>query len=130
MNASIFRSSSYFLNRFTRIARQPRFNWNITIQPRQLAFPFSSDSCKKPEVEPNSKSLEDILKECDTLREENKSLLDKYKRSLADAENLRKRSNKQIEEAKIFAVQNFCKDLLEVCNIIYIWLSLFNKTYT
>lgn len=39
---------------------------------------------------------------------------DKYKRSLADGENLRKRLTKQIEDAKLFGIQSFCKDLLEV----------------
>lgn len=39
---------------------------------------------------------------------------DKYKRALADGENMRIRLTKQIEDAKIFCIQNFCKDLLEV----------------
>lgn len=43
---------------------------------------------------------------------------DKYKRSLADGENLRKRLTKQIEDAKIFGIQSFCKDLLEVSDIL------------
>lgn len=43
---------------------------------------------------------------------------DKYKRSLADSENLRKRLTKQIEDAKVFGIQSFCKDLLEVADIL------------
>lgn len=39
---------------------------------------------------------------------------DKYKRSLADSENMRKRFMKQVDEAKVFGIHNFCKDLLEV----------------
>ena len=35
--------------------------------------------------------------------------LDKYKRSLADFENLRNRMNKQVADAKIFGIQGFCK---------------------
>lgn len=46
------------------------------------------------------------------------SFQDKYKRSLADGENLRKRLTKQIEDAKIFGIQSFCKDLLEVSDIL------------
>ncbi|KAI3410104.1 hypothetical protein GPALN_006466 [Globodera pallida] len=45
-------------------------------------------------------------------------LTDKYKRALADMENLRKRSQRQIEEAKVFAIQPFCKDLLEVADVL------------
>lgn len=39
---------------------------------------------------------------------------DKYKRALAENENIRKRLMKQIEEAKLFGIQGFVKDLLEV----------------
>lgn len=39
---------------------------------------------------------------------------DKYKRALADGENVRRRLLKQIEDAKSFAIQGFCKDLLDV----------------
>ncbi|GFG33776.1 hypothetical protein Cfor_05120, partial [Coptotermes formosanus] len=39
---------------------------------------------------------------------------DKYKRALADGENMRRRLMKQIEDAKHFGIQGFCKDLLEV----------------
>lgn len=43
---------------------------------------------------------------------------DKYKRSLADGENLRQRLTKQIQDAKIFGIQSFCKDLLEVADTL------------
>jgi molecular chaperone GrpE len=46
------------------------------------------------------------------------SLQDKYKRSLADTENMRKRLTKQIEDAKLFGIQGFCKDLLSVSDIL------------
>ena len=43
---------------------------------------------------------------------------DKYRRSLADSENLRKRLTKQIDDAKIFGIQSFCKDLLDVADTL------------
>ena len=43
---------------------------------------------------------------------------DKYMRSLAETENVRTRMKKQIDEAKIFGIQGFCKDLLEVADIL------------
>lgn len=43
---------------------------------------------------------------------------DKYKRALADGENLRSRLTKQISEAKIYGIQSFCKDLLEVSDVL------------
>ena len=36
-------------------------------------------------------------------------VFDKYRRSLADFENLRNRMNKQVSDAKIFGIQGFCK---------------------
>ena len=48
------------------------------------------------------------------MKKENESLIDKYKRALAETENMRKRSERLVEEAKTFAIQGFCKDLLEV----------------
>ena len=43
---------------------------------------------------------------------------DKYKRSLADNENILSRSRKQVEEARLFGIQTFSKDLLEVADIL------------
>lgn len=45
-------------------------------------------------------------------------LQDKYKFSLAEMENLRKRMQKQVSDAKLFGIQGFCKDLLEVADIL------------
>lgn len=43
---------------------------------------------------------------------------DKYKRALAETENVRQRFRKQLEDSKLYAVQGFCKDLLEVADIL------------
>lgn len=37
---------------------------------------------------------------------------------MADGENLRQRLTKQIQDAKIFGIQSFCKDLLEVADTL------------
>lgn len=39
-------------------------------------------------------------------------------RALAETENLRKRMIKQVDDAKLFGIQGFCKDLLEVSDIL------------
>ncbi|XP_046993615.1 grpE protein homolog, mitochondrial [Schistocerca americana] len=62
--------------------------------------------------------IEKLSKEVSRLTEENKTLDDKYKRALADGENLRRRMMKQIEDAKLFGIQSFCKDLLEVADVL------------
>jgi len=45
-------------------------------------------------------------------------LQDKYKRSIAETENVRQRMMKQVQEAKVFGIQGFCKDLLEVADVL------------
>lgn len=60
-----------------------------------------------------------------SLKEENEKLTarvieidDKFKRALAEGENTRVRMRRQIEEAKIYGIQSFCKDLLEVADVL------------
>lgn len=62
--------------------------------------------------------IEELNKGLNVEKEKNVELLDKYKRALADGENLRLRLTKQIDDAKQFAIQGFCKDLLEVADIL------------
>ncbi|KAL1230971.1 GrpE protein [Trichinella spiralis] len=52
------------------------------------------------------------------LEKKMKELEDKYKRSLAENENLRARMVRQLEEVKLFSLQAFCKDLLEIADIL------------
>merc|ERR1712038_606546 len=52
------------------------------------------------------------------LQEKHDDVFDKYRRSLADFENLRNRMNKQVADAKIFGIQGFCKDLLGVADVL------------
>ncbi|XP_012283471.1 grpE protein homolog, mitochondrial [Orussus abietinus] len=75
-----------------------------------------------PDLKENEKKLKAELellnKDLAQLKEQNAEIDDKYKRALADSENLRVRLSKQIEDAKIFGIQNFCKDLVEVADIL------------
>ncbi|XP_059820831.1 grpE protein homolog 1, mitochondrial [Hypanus sabinus] len=59
-----------------------------------------------------------LIEEKAKLEEQLKDLTDKYKRALADTENLRQRSQKLVEEAKLYGIQGFCKDLLEVADVL------------
>lgn len=86
---------------------------------------FATEEAKEaPAVEltENEKKLTDeiekLTKDVEELTTKSKELDDKYKRSLADSDNMRKRLTKQIEDAKIFGIQSFCKDLLDVSDIL------------
>merc|ERR1712203_349141 len=69
---------------------------------------------EKTEVSEAEKALNERIAE---LEEKHAEVFDKYRRSLADFENLRNRMNKQVSDAKIFGIQGFCKDLLEVADV-------------
>jgi molecular chaperone GrpE len=56
-----------------------------------------------------------IVSENATLLSRARENEDKYLRALAETENVRARLTKQIQDAKLFAVQGFCKDMTEVC---------------
>ena len=64
--------------------------------------------------------LEQIKSEYAKAVEELAQLKDQLLRTVADAENSRKRSIKQIEDAGKFAVNSFAKDLIEVLENLYL----------
>ncbi|XP_016386265.1 grpE protein homolog 1, mitochondrial-like [Sinocyclocheilus rhinocerous] len=70
---------------------------------------------EKPEPSAAEKAF---IEEKTQLEEQLKDITDKYKRALADTENLRQRSQKMIDDAKLYGIQGFCKDLLEVADIL------------
>uniref|UniRef100_H2YTE7 GrpE protein homolog n=1 Tax=Ciona savignyi TaxID=51511 RepID=H2YTE7_CIOSA len=45
-------------------------------------------------------------------------ITDKYKRSLAETENVRSRLRKEIEDSKMYGIQSFCKDLITVADVM------------
>uniref|UniRef100_A0A8C6BZN1 GrpE protein homolog n=1 Tax=Monodon monoceros TaxID=40151 RepID=A0A8C6BZN1_MONMO len=42
----------------------------------------------------------------------------RYQRAVTDGENIRRRTQRCVEDAKIFGIQSFCKDLVEVADIL------------
>nr|XP_023021772.1 grpE protein homolog, mitochondrial [Leptinotarsa decemlineata] len=79
--------------------------------------PAVQDMSEKDKSEVNVE-IDKLNKQITELSTQNAELLDKYKRSLADGENLRNRLTKQISEAKIYGIQSFCKDLLDVADVL------------
>jgi len=65
-----------------------------------------------------SATAEELQKQIDQLKEQLEDVNDKYKRSLAERENVRTRLEKQVRDAKQFGIQSFCKDLLDVADIL------------
>jgi len=81
----------------------------------------ASEGSNASSGEQASKLQEDISKltsENSELKTKHDDILDKYRRSIAENDNMRKRLTKQIEDAKIFGIQGFCKDLLAVADVL------------
>ncbi|XP_076758599.1 grpE protein homolog, mitochondrial Roe1 [Xylocopa sonorina] len=91
----------------------------ITEEKKPESGESQSPALELTEIEKKFKAdIELLNKELTDLKSNRNELEDKYKRALADGENLRVRLTKQIEDAKIFGIQGFCKDLLEVADIL------------
>ncbi|PNF28479.1 GrpE-like protein, mitochondrial [Cryptotermes secundus] len=106
-------SNTSFLSRWPNGQRGMSVTSEETKQNAETAASEESENEKKIR-----KENENLIKEIDLLSEKNLELEDKYKRALADGENMRRRLMKQIEDAKLFGIQGFCKDLLEVADIL------------
>ncbi|XP_017868852.1 PREDICTED: grpE protein homolog, mitochondrial [Drosophila arizonae] len=88
-----------------------------TTEKKEQAVADDATAADQKKV-PQSLEIERLTQELAAAKEQNSELLDKYKRALADSENMRTRLNKQISDAKIFGIQSFCKDLLEVADTL------------
>lgn len=114
MLRQIFRAGSYLpLKSFKPSSTRVQFSTATTAPPSER----ETESPKEEKA-----AVDDALVAC---QEENRKLVeqikaidDKYKRSLADSENLRMRMLKQVEEARVFGIQKFCKDLLDVADVL------------
>jgi len=63
----------------------------------------------------SSSSSNDVVAQ---LQAKVKDLEDKYVRSLAEMENVRTRSRRDVDNAKLFGIQGFAKDLLSVADVL------------
>ncbi|MFD0916933.1 nucleotide exchange factor GrpE [Pseudahrensia aquimaris] len=55
-----------------------------------------------------------VLKLLDNLRAENEELKDKALRAVAEMENMRRRTAKEVKDTRVYAVSNFARDMLNV----------------
>jgi len=62
------------------------------------------------------KTEADILAVIDALNAENASLKDQVLRAMADMQNLRRRTEKEIADARLYTVTNFARDMLNVAD--------------
>ncbi|XP_027697710.1 grpE protein homolog 2, mitochondrial [Vombatus ursinus] len=73
----------------------------------------------EPPVEPDPLLAEEALEhKALRLQKEVRDLTERYQKALADSEHVRRRTQKFVEDAKIFGIQSFCKDLVEIADIL------------
>jgi len=103
------------------IVRRNLVTRNSAVSSRQF--------CSAPEEKKDSSEVseavqklttenEALSKDLASFKEKCNELDDKFKRSLAETENVRRRLTKQKDDAKLFGIQGFCKDLLNVADIL------------
>lgn len=72
----------------------------------------AADSEPQQEADPNDPDF--VLGVLDKLKSENEELKDKALRAVAEMENLRRRTAREIADARSYAVANFARDMLNV----------------
>ena len=71
----------------------------------------TNDANPEKEAVSNNKEIEERDAKINQLQ-------DSYLRCLADMENLRQRTKKEVEAASSFAIQKFCKDIVSVADVL------------
>ena len=89
----------------------------LTTQHTQ-AESAEKDSTTKHEDKEQDKLMAEKLEEIDSLKKEAADFKDRYVRALAENENIIKRNQKFLADAKLYAVQSFSKDLLEISDVL------------
>jgi molecular chaperone GrpE len=85
---------------------------------RRSLFSTGSETPKTGSEAPATTELEACRKELAEKEQKFKELKDSYLLSLADMENLRERTRRDVIAAGQFAIQRFCKDLVSVVDIM------------
>lgn len=86
---------------------------NETSETIEVKEASTTDAAVNEGPQLNAEQTKKILQLTNDLHE----LKDKYQRTLADRENVRRRLEKQVSDAKLYGIQSFCKDLLEVSDV-------------
>lgn len=79
---------------------------------------FATDANEQKEESIKTEDYEKLVSQNELLVKEVAELKDKYTRSLAESENVRRRNQKMLEDSKQYSIQSFAKDLLEVADIL------------
>jgi len=104
------------LHKASRSTVKLQFYRGLLVNPPSRAEQAASED-NKPESE-HDKLLAAKDQEIEAAKKEAADFKDKYIRSLAEKENIMKRNQKFLADAKLYAVQSFSKDLLEISDVL------------
>jgi molecular chaperone GrpE len=82
----------------------------------QSATPDQQNDAAQNSTESASGKEADVFAIIDALNAENAQLKDKALRTMADMENLRRRTEKEVVDARTYAVSSFARDMLTVAD--------------
>ncbi|XP_074060180.1 grpE protein homolog 2, mitochondrial [Macrotis lagotis] len=100
--------------------RGPERSWTLAFSTAAQSSAGEDCGSTDPPTEPGSFLAEEEALELKALRlqKEVRDLTERYQKALADSEHVRRRTQKFVEDAKIFGIQSFCKDLVEIADIL------------
>jgi len=79
----------------------------------ETVHPSDSDAAAAIREEASERDVHDVIA---ALNEENAGLKDKVLRTLAEMENLRRRTEREVADARTYATTNFARDILNVAD--------------
>jgi molecular chaperone GrpE len=78
---------------------------------------FAANSNSAPGAE-DTERVVDLAQEAATLAKDNAELKDRVLRTLAEMENLRRRTEREVADSRVYAIQSFARDLVGVADNI------------
>ncbi|KAJ3076214.1 GrpE protein 1, mitochondrial [Quaeritorhiza haematococci] len=110
---------------------RPATAFSLTFTRQQSTEASSSKSEQEPKKTENGngngeKQNGELEKVKASLEEKTKQvaeLQDLYRRALADMENTRQRTRKEVEQTSVYAIQKFAKDLLDTADVLQMALN-------
>jgi molecular chaperone GrpE len=76
---------------------------------------FAANSNSAPGAE-DTERVVDLAQEAATLAKDNAELKDRVLRTLAEMENLRRRTEREVADSRVYAIQSFARDLVGVAD--------------
>ena len=88
----------------------------LSEKDQATVLPEKNENVIEENTENEPSSIEQALSIEETLQKEINHMKDQLLRSLAEAENIRKRTQREKEEARQYAITNFARDLLNIAD--------------